>query len=261
MQGEFYIVRIMKKFEISANLLKWIALITMLIDHFGACIWLYLAKSGLMGFQDPTFSAPYYILRGIGRLAFPLFIFLLAEGFYYTKSRKKYLIRLTIFAFLSEIPFDLALFLTNPQISSGQVTTWAHQNVYFTLTLGFVAMLLIDWIREQGWRKEVEIPGLIGAVALPAALAQLIHTDYGAIGVVAIAVAWILRERRGGLTELIGIIFILTFSSSLEALALFDLPLIATYHGKQGKKGNRWFFYAFYPIHLFLLFVLRMLIF
>lgn len=261
MQGEFYIVKIMKKFEISANLLKWIALITMMIDHFGACIWLYLGKSGMMSFQDPAFSVPYYMLRGIGRLAFPLFIFLLAEGFYYTKSRKKYLIRLTIFAFLSELPFDLALFLTNPQISSGQITTWAHQNVYFTLLLGFVSMLLIDQIEKQDWRKEAQILCMIGAVALPAALAQLIHTDYGAIGVAAIAAAWILRERRGGMIELIGIIFILTFSSSLEALSLFDLPLIAAYRGKQGKKGNRWFFYAFYPIHLFLLFLLRMLLF
>ncbi len=261
MQGEFYIVRIMKRLEISANCLKWIALITMLIDHFGACIWLYQAKAGWMSFQDPNFYIPYYMLRGIGRLAFPLFIFLLAEGFYYTRNRKKYLIRLTLFAFLSEIPFDLALFLTNPQVSSGQITTWAHQNVYFTLVLGFLSMLLIDWIEKKDWDKKIKIIAVIGAVALPAALAQLIHTDYGAIGVLAIAVAWLLRDRRGNLLEVTGIIFILTFSSSLEALALLDLPLIAAYRGKQGKKGNRWFFYAFYPVHLLLLFALRMLLF
>lgn len=251
----------MKKIEVSSWNLKWIALLTMFIDHFGACVWSYQVTTGLMRFEDPAFYIPYYILRGIGRLAFPLFIFLLAEGFYYTKSRKKYLFRLTLFAFLSEIPFDLALFLTNSRIKAGEITNFAHQNVYFTLVLGFVSMLLIDEIEKKIQNKGMESLCILGAVALPAGLAQLIHTDYGAVGVTAIAVAWLLREKRGSLLEMTGTVFILIFSSTLEAIALLDLPLIAAYHGKEGKKGNRWFFYAFYPLHLLALFALRMFLF
>ena len=83
----------MKTAGISADALKWIALLTMLCDHAGAVLF-----------------AQYPVMRLIGRTAFPLFVWLLVEGFFHTSSRKKYLGRMAFFALVSELPFDLALY-------------------------------------------------------------------------------------------------------------------------------------------------------
>ena len=112
----------MKKKGISGSTLKIIAMITMLIDHIGAavCMRMMLAEGfgDLNGAAEETIKAwvtvhadlysTYYMFRMIGRIAFPIFCFLLVEGFKHTKDAKKYAIRLFAFALISEIPFDLA---------------------------------------------------------------------------------------------------------------------------------------------------------
>ncbi len=249
----------MKKMEISASSLKWIALITMLIDHFAVCLWLNIGE--FTGLTGKGLIVSYYALRCIGRFAFPLFIFLLAEGFYYTRSRKKYLIRLLAFAFISEIPFDLALYLNNSEVRGGQIFTLAHQNVYFTLVFGFLSMLLLEEITKREWARGLKVLAGVGVLVLCGGTAELFHTDYGFYGVLAITEAWYLRRTGSRLWEMAAIVAILTVSAWIEAVAFLNLPLVAGYHGKQGKKGNRWFFYAFYPLHLFLLFCIRMILF
>ena len=113
---------------LSGSVLKLIAVITMLIDHTGYVFYAFPA------FREPLFTALgetvtiYFILRKIGRLAFPIYCFLIGEGLIHTRNPIKYLLRLLIFAILSEIPFNLMV--------SGQLLCPEHQNVFFTLLLG-----------------------------------------------------------------------------------------------------------------------------
>ena len=121
---------------ISGNTLKMIAIITMLIDHIGAgVVEPYLSMN--MGAMDGNemFNRLYYLdrsLRIIGRVAFPIFCFLLVEGFLHTRDVKKYGSRLLLFSLISEVPFDLIFF-----------NTWfypGYQNVYITLFIGLVVL-------------------------------------------------------------------------------------------------------------------------
>ena len=109
--------------------LKWIAVITMIIDHTGAVL-----------FPDDM------VFRYIGRIAFPIFCFLLVEGFFHTRDVRKYMLRLGLFALISEIPYDLAFRDT--------VLEFEHQNVFFALLLGvfyntlniFINIIYCEWI-------------------------------------------------------------------------------------------------------------------
>lgn len=121
-----------EKKGISGSTIKIIAVAVMLIDHIAAVI---LARALLAdGPVDETGAgiAVYQIMRSIGRLGFPIFCFLLVEGAQRTRDVRKYALRLAVFAFISEIPFDLA--------TSGHFFEWRYQNVYFTLFLGLFAL-------------------------------------------------------------------------------------------------------------------------
>ena len=152
----------------SGTALKTIACITMLVDHIGAsCIEAGILTPGLDAgtlSQDTLSAYPLYrldmVLRFTGRLAFPLFCFLLVEGFVHTHNVKGYLGRLVLFGLLSEVPFDLAFFRTPFDPSA--------QNVYWTLALGVLAMAGL-----KRFEKENGLPGwqcrsvFLIALALP----------------------------------------------------------------------------------------------
>ena len=114
--------------ELTSFQLKWIAIFSMAVDHTGALL-----------FPEAMW------MRGIGRLAFPIFAFLLTEGFFHTADLYRYLARLGVFALLSEIPYDLALSGTwwNPQ----------RQNVFFTLFISLLLLLALE--RSSGWPERM----------------------------------------------------------------------------------------------------------
>ena len=137
--------------------IKVAAIITMFIDHFAA---VFLERQ-LVNPNKAFVSGPEYyyaigdidnIMRGIGRIAFPLFIFLLVQGFMHTHNKYKYALRLGIFALISEIPFDMAF--------KNKTFDFGYQNVFFTLFLGFVFMLLTDLIYQK------HIPPVLGYAGL-----------------------------------------------------------------------------------------------
>lgn len=217
----------MEKKGISQEGLKLIACVTMLIDHIGAVLMPHM-----MG------------LRVIGRLSFPIYCFLLAEGITHTRNPKKYALRLGIGALLAEIPFDLLFF--------GELTL-AHQSVMITLLLG---LLMVVWSRKMG---NFMLPFAVCFFA-----AEFLGTDYGGFGVALIGLFALTRELpHRHLIQLIGMtVTMLMLNSAAIPIAglrvpiqLFAVPAmlpICLYSGRKATT-NVWtqrVFYLFYPVHL-----------
>ena len=230
----------------SGTALKTIACITMLVDHIGAsCIEAGILTPGLDAgtlSQDTLSAYPLYrldmVLRFTGRLAFPLFCFLLVEGFVHTHNVKGYLGRLVLFGLLSEVPFDLA-FLRTPFYPGAQ-------NVYWTLALGVLAMALLQ--KAEGADGNAAWTGRLAALAC-AVVAQLAGTDYGAIGVALIVALYLTRNDRR-YQCILGAVLML-----FEITAPLAFVLLWFYNGERGRcpQWAKWAFYGFYPVHLTLL--------
>ena len=202
--------------------LKMIAIITMVIDHIG-----YI-------FLDPQ-TTQYTVFRGIGRIAFPIFCFLIVEGFHHTRSHVNYLIRLSIFALISEIPFDFAL--------RGTLFDWTHQNVFFTLALGLASIFCLE---ELNNRRIFIVP-----LALILGTALLLHCDYG-IGGVLLIITFYLTEKSPWMRVILAGLILYIFFGKTELYGLIALPLILLYNGKRGP-APKMIFYWFYPVHLMIL--------
>lgn len=219
---------------LSAAALKGIALASMTVDHFAAS-GLYLLLAVYFGGTGDW----YLHLRLVGRLAFPIYCFLLTEGFHYTRSRKRYALRLALFAVLSEAPFDL--------MCSGAAYDRTQQNVFFTLLLGLCALMIAEPLARRGqkWRALAAVLGL-------ALVAEVLRTDYGFFGVALIAALWFLREREteralAGGALLLGL-------GTMEVAAWPSFLLLHFYNGRRGAGGKalQWAFYLYYPAHLLL---------
>lgn len=224
--------------SITADTLKWIAVITMFIDHIGAAI---VEKTKLI--QLPYGMVLDFSPRYIGRLAFPIFCFLLVEGFYYTRSKKKYLRNLLIFAVISEIPFELAFL--------GELV-WGFRNVYWTLAIGLLMMIILEETGKRQGEKGKAVSVI--TVAACAVLAALLKTDYGAIGILLIFVLYQTRQDRKRQCILGGI------AMAYEITAPIAFVLIYFYNGVRKQKKFKYFFYLFYPLHILLLYFVRVYI-
>ncbi len=250
--------------------LKIIAIITMFIDHIGAVILEKIEDDPIaFGVSDDALSAVGMVdllLRATGRIAFPLFIFMIIEGFKYTRSREKYFLRLLAFAIISDIPFDIAMF---PEFITGWFPeTFIGQNVFFTLAIGLGAITLIDRIRNvnpdiDGAKKLSagsikRTIGVAGTTVVALYAAKFVECDYGMSGVLAIIVAYMFKDRYVG--EIVAPVVVLGVFNPFEFVALIDAAIIADYKGEKGRSFNKWFFYIFYPAHLLLLAGIRELL-
>lgn len=209
--------------------LKMIAIITMIIDHIG---YIFI----------PTNTAYYQIFRAIGRISFPIFCFLIVEGFFHTRSHVNYLIRLTVFALLSEIPFDLAFHKTP--------FYWGAQNVFITLALGLFAIFCLE---EMNNRRRYVIP-----LIFVFCVAFVSHCDYGIGGVLLICMFYITRHNPA-IRILLTALILYMFYNPLELYGLIALIPIICYNGKRGPKAKM-IFYWLYPVHLLILFGLSLII-
>ena len=228
--GEFYMNK-----GLSGSTLKIIAMVTMLIDHIGAAV---LARMIIAGNAD-LYDA-YRTLRMIGRIAFPIFCFLLIEGFQHTKNAKKYAERLFLFAAISEIPFDLAF--------SAKVLEFQYQNVFFTLAIGLVTIMAYKKVEESPISNSVLKLILQLAVGLAGGcIAEVLGTDYGMLGVMVLVVFYMLRANRFYQIAAGCMLFI----DNITALLAF-IP-VAFYDGRRGLNV-KWLFYVFYPAHLLVLY-------
>lgn len=254
--------------EFTSTQLKIFAITAMLIDHIGAIPLLpsFFAAANEQRWGYVLFNL---VLRAIGRVAFPLFCFLLAEGFVYTRSRAKYALRLAAFALISEIPFDLGI--------NNATLEYSYQNVFFTLLLGFLAMWAIDALRGRLW---LQIPAALACMAA----AELLHTDYASMGVGTVILFYVLRGRKKILYPAVGVWMCVGLALSglvqrlfmgwhigwdivptLVVVGLMEVPaslvflLLSRYHGERGKALPKYLFYAFYPAHLLVLYAIAKL--
>lgn len=238
-----------KNFELTAAVLHIIAMTLMLMDHLWATLlpareWLTCA----------------------GRVAFPIFAFMAVEGYFHTRSFKKYILRMLLFAVLSEIPFDL--------MYGG---TWfypVHQNVLWTFLLSLLGVWLMEQVRKKG---KTWMYLLVCVLVVPAGLVlgTLCMVDYYGVGVLTVFVFYFLHGRKwwcflGQLAalywlnvELLGglmypvQLFGMEFELCQQGLALLALLPIWLYRGRQGyhSKPFQYLCYAFYPVHMLLLVV------
>lgn len=255
----------LNKKGISGFGLKMIAVITMFIDHFAAIIIARALTDYGTYFVNVdnyhTWYTIYEVMRLIGRMAFPIYCYLLVEGFHYTKNATKYALRLFLFALISEIPFDIAL--------NGTILEFQYNNVFFTLWLGLLAVMGIDFLRRHTIIHTQNIAlqylltffrgiGLMAIVLFAMGIAEfLLCTDYGAAGVAAIVAIYLLRNHpMAGFTA--AVILLGLLSDSSEFCALLMLAPLYFYNGTRGKQ-MKYFFYAFYPVHLLFIAALGML--
>ena len=228
---------------LSGTALKYIACGTMLIDHIGAsCLEAGLLmpqlESGALP-RDAMEQLPLFhldqLLRLTGRLAFPIFCFLLVEGFVHTHDVKKYIGRLFLFGLVSEIPFDLAFFRTpfNPD----------DQNVYWTLALGVLAMAGLKHFEKPDGSASWK--GLLCAAGCTLA-ALLACTDYDGIGVLIICALYLTRGDRKRQCIVGAVLF------AWELTAPLAFVLVWFYNGQRGACSplQKKAFYWFYPVHL-----------
>ena len=236
-------------FDISTAALHIIAMLFMLMDHLWATLlpareWLTCA----------------------GRVAFPIFAFMAVEGYFHTRSFKKYILRMLLFAVLSEIPFDL--------MYGG---TWfypVHQNVLWTFLLGLLGVWLMEQVRKKG-KTWMYLLVCVLVVLAGLVLGTLCMVDYYGVGVLTVFVFYFLHGRKwwcflGQLAalywlnvELLGglmypvQLFGMEFELCQQGLALLALIPIWLYRGRQGyhSKPFQYLCYAFYPVHMLLLVV------
>lgn len=233
----------MRKKMIPQEALKLIACITMLIDHFGHAI--------VPELPVPYMVDLYYACRIIGRIAFPIYCFLLVEGMRHTRNARNYILRLGIGILLAEIPFDF--------LFEGGFT-WASQSVMVTLTLGAVMLLCMQ-------KTEKKILKLL--LVLPfAVLAEIAKCDYGGWGIAMIAVFALFENDY---LQFFGVLMVGILMPSggvpifgtvlpCELAAIFSMLPITFYSGKKltHSRAVQWGFYLFYPVHLLILWLVLM---
>ena len=210
--------------------LKLIALATMFIDHIGLAL-----------FPDVI------VLRYIGRISFPIFAFLIVEGFMHTSNFKKYLARLLVFCIVSEIPYNLLV--------SGKVIDFTHQNVFWTFIIG---LLMLYFVRKNSiliLNNAFLVMGILFSVML--------RTDYSIYGIGLIYIFYVFKYDKRAMLVLATLVSLI--SGGAQRFAVLSTLFIFFYNGERGieEKDNKYMkymFYVFYPLHILLLVGLKQIL-
>ena len=226
----------MSKVSTNGFILKVVAIVTMVIDHLTAAFELALPEN------------IYHIGRSIGRTSFPLFAYMIAVGYMHTRDKKNYLLRLVGVGIISEVLFDYLLF--------DRFYVPSYNNIFFTLALGLLALIIIGYVREVIKNKYLgAILELVVAVLL-GFVAEYCHTDYGFYGVFLIYTFYVYLRSKDKITLLLPMIFGITQTPYvLPAYALIYLD-----DGTHGRHLSKYITYLFYPAHILVAILLRGLV-
>jgi len=225
------------------NVLKIIAFVTMIIDHIGAIFFPEVA-----------------IFRIIGRISFPIFCFFIAEGFFYTKSRKNYVFTLIICLIVSWVPFCLAL-----------DNSFYTANVIGCFLLSLVGMYLVDLFVKNKTNWCVRISTTVLYLIIVLILWLLMIVPEGVLGVLLPVVFYVFRKNKRW--QLISASIVLVLYSSLHLLngynsifdiiqffSLFAILILAFYNGEKGKLNLKYMFYVGYPMHFIILYMINLIL-
>ena len=211
----------MKEKIVTSFVLKIIAVITMTMDHYSKIA-----------------DGPEWFSL-VGRISFPLFAFLIGEGFRYTKDRKKYFYRIFLYALVLQIPDLLSI-----EKYDG--------NIFFTLSFGILSLLILNNTKLNKFIKIILVMIIVVS-------AEMLTLDYGSYGVMIIIIFYLFRKNNimtAFSFTAVNILWISFFQMSATQLySIFVLPLIFLYNGEEGKK-MKLFFYLYYPLHLIVLYLL-----
>lgn len=209
---------------LSGSALKVIAVVSMTIDHVA-----YYILDQKLGMGDTWL---YETMRCIGRLAFPIFAFLIIEGYHHTRHVGKYMLALLVTAFVSEIPWQL---LGNE----------GCHNVVFTLLLGLVAIFLVDHIHDAPWLMMIE-------TVLISVIATFLNTDYTWHGIGLMIVFYLFRKRCV-LSFTFGFPFLMEYGVIGSAIGLTFLLMYSNRRGFIQDKWIKYLYYGYYPLHLMII--------
>ena len=230
-----------KNFQfLSGAELKLIAIISMLADHVNkALIYPYLESNhGFLAFISDVFDI-------IGRIAFPLFCFMLVEGYFKTRNRKKYLLNLLLFGVISEVPFDM--------FTTASFFNMNWNNVMFTLALVLVTVWIIDTLKEKMQKRPKALWYLVSIliVLVMCIVSMSLSLDYEHHAILIGYFFYLFHDMP---------VFAIPFgyaSMFKEPWALLGFGLTLTYNGERGKQ-HKMLYYWFYPVHLLILGLLRL---
>ncbi len=220
--------------------LKLIAIISMLADHVNkALIYPYLESNhGFLAFISDVFDI-------IGRIAFPLFCFMLVEGYFKTRNRKKYLLNLLLFGVISEVPFDM--------FTTASFFNMNWNNVMFTLALVLVTVWIIDTLKEKMQKRSKALWYLVSILIVlgMCIVSMSLSLDYEHHAILIGYFFYLFHDMP---------VFAIPFgyaSMFKEPWALLGFGLTLTYNGERGKQ-HKMLYYWFYPVHLLILGLLRL---
>lgn len=262
-------------FQLTWNQLKWIAMVSMIIDHANKVLFPQIFFIETFGMDIKTSHGVVQAMSIVGRIAFPIFAYGIAQGCRMTRSPKRYLLRLALFAVLSEIPYNLAL----NAIPIG-FRYFAFHNVFFTLLLGAFCCCIYSFFRGKGMAWVSLVPILCFIL-----LAELLGTDYGGFGIVFILAPYVFyKSKRSriislGVVTAVFYIFYAQFTGvgqypfawmDLQGLTIYQftdtigalagVALLALYNGQKGGRYYKWAFYIVYPAHLLVLYLLTFIL-
>jgi len=210
-----------------------------------------------------SLHSAYIIMRMVGRIAFPLFAFLLFEGFMHTSDYKRYLIRVGICALVAEIPFNLIVTQASVTFDRPNVSTSVfypqYQNTIFTFVLALLMLYGMKRFEADEMNPKAAFKQWVMqllCVVAACVLSVLLKTDYSYIGILFIAMLYFFRTNKK-MQILFGCIIFL----QVDIAYLFAFVPIAMYNGHIIRsKKFKYFFYIFYPAHLLVLYLLSLLI-
>lgn len=223
---------------LSGSTLKLIACISMLADHLAKFYFTKFDWANVVWFSIAGRSMSLsQLMIMFGRFAFPLFAFLLVEGFLHTSNRRKYGLNLIILALISEIPFNLM---------QGHTLMFSKQNVMFTLLLGYLAMCSLEYFKNKP---------VISLVLLLVMffISRYFQADYRTAGFIFILLMYGLRKERVIRTVACPVLL------QMKLMVFLSLLLTCLYNEKRGFIKTpflKYCFYAFYPVHMLLIYFL-----